>query len=173
MLPGMERACCPLRDGPCPGILAPDLSPATRESCPERLGASCRHNPGPRRCCGGSIRGEPVEVVLGRNYVIVSLPTARQAAEIQKPSSRTVPCSASCDPQISTRRVRHLSIFKPPGYGRPPGRRSGCSPPGRPRRESGDPTARNLPISVAIPCRALGLPHGGIRPKCPQHRAGL
>ena len=47
MLPGMERACCP----PCAtaqvqSILALDLSAATRESCPERLGATCRHNPG-------------------------------------------------------------------------------------------------------------------------------
>ena len=30
MLPGMDRACCPLRDGPRPSILALDLSPATR-----------------------------------------------------------------------------------------------------------------------------------------------
>jgi hypothetical protein len=33
--------------------------------------------------------------------------------------------------------------------------------------------ARNLLISVVSPRGVLGLLHGGIRSKCPQHRAGL
>jgi mRNA interferase MazF len=43
----------------------------------------------------------------------------------------------------------------------------------RPRRDSDDPTVRNLLISVVSPRCVLGSLHGGIRPKCPQHRAGL
>jgi hypothetical protein len=39
--------------------------------------------------------------------------------------------------------------------------------------ESGDPTARNLMISVVSRRGVLGFLHGGIRSKCPQHRAGL